>query len=201
MPTRHPSTYSMVLAMVGDISAWILAILIAGSLRSESLLNGIPLGWLLLLGLAAAAVQSSVGYFSRLYRGKFHYGVFHEMKSLILATTATGLVVSGLALALGSATGMPRSTGLLAAPLALVLQFGLRYVTRLRVESQIGERTDDQRILVYGAGFLGSSIVRRLQTDAQTTMHPVGFIDDDPSKRGLTIHGVRCWAGSRISRR
>lgn len=195
MPTRHPSTYSMVLAMVGDISAWILAILIAGSLRSESLLNGIPLGWLLLLGLAAAAVQSSVGYFSRLYRGKFHYGVFHEMKSLILATTATGLVVSGLALALGSATGMPRSTGLLAAPLALVLQFGLRYVTRLRVESQIGERTDDQRILVYGAGFLGSSIVRRLQTDAQTTMHPVGFIDDDPSKRGLTIHGVPVLGG------
>lgn len=195
MPSRHPTRVSSLLAFTGDAVAWLLAVLTAGSLRSESLLQSIPLGWLLLLTAVAVSLQCAVGYVTRLYRGKFHYGVFHEMKSLILVTLSVGVVIAIVSLAFGTDTGVPRSTGILATPLALVLQFGLRYVSRLRHESRISAGSDSQGTLVYGAGFLGSSIVRRLQTDPQTSLHPVAFVDDDKSKHGLTVHGVPVLGG------
>ncbi|WOO96334.1 nucleoside-diphosphate sugar epimerase/dehydratase [Micrococcus terreus] len=193
MPSGQLSTAAR--AVIGDVSSWIISILIAGSLRSESFLEGVPFGWLLLIGLGAAALQALIGYATRLYRGKFLYGAFHEMKTLIMVTLCTGVVVSVFTVLLGELLGVARSAGILGTPLALVFQFGLRYLSRLRSESRITAPTDAQRALIYGAGYLGSSIVRRLQTDARATITPVGLIDDDPAKRGLTIHGVPVLGG------
>jgi UDP-GlcNAc:undecaprenyl-phosphate GlcNAc-1-phosphate transferase len=50
--------------------------------------------------------------------------------------------------------------------------------------------TNATRLLVWGAGDLGAALVRKLLDAPEEGLVPVGFIDDDPSKRGRKIHGV-----------
>jgi FlaA1/EpsC-like NDP-sugar epimerase len=47
------------------------------------------------------------------------------------------------------------------------------------------------RVLVYGAGHGGALVARELLQNEALDRFPIGFIDDDPAKRGLRIEGLR----------
>ena len=47
-----------------------------------------------------------------------------------------------------------------------------------------------RRVLVYGAGAFGQTLVREMRANAKWNMNPIGFIDDDPAKRHRWIVGV-----------
>lgn len=57
------------------------------------------------------------------------------------------------------------------------------------------------RAVVYGAGELGQLLVRRLRTHADGRRYRVvGFLDDDSSKHGLTVHGIKVVGGRGVLR-
>ena len=57
------------------------------------------------------------------------------------------------------------------------------------------------RAVVYGAGELGQLLVRRLRTHVDGRRYRiVGFLDDDPRKRGLTVHGIKVVGGRNVLR-
>jgi FlaA1/EpsC-like NDP-sugar epimerase len=45
--------------------------------------------------------------------------------------------------------------------------------------------------LLIGAGSAGAEAVKQIMADPQLGIQPVGFLDDDPQKRGLVIYGTR----------
>lgn len=47
------------------------------------------------------------------------------------------------------------------------------------------------RILIIGAGSAGEQIGREMVTQNRSEYFPVGYIDDDPAKRGVNIHGIK----------
>jgi UDP-GlcNAc:undecaprenyl-phosphate GlcNAc-1-phosphate transferase len=47
-----------------------------------------------------------------------------------------------------------------------------------------------RRVLVYGAGQFGQTLVREMRANALWNMNPVAFIDDDPMKARRWIMGV-----------
>jgi FlaA1/EpsC-like NDP-sugar epimerase len=57
-----------------------------------------------------------------------------------------------------------------------------------------------KRVLIVGAGDAGATVAKELRTRTRLGMQPVGFIDDDPNKRGHLIHGVKV-VGNRAGMR
>lgn len=57
--------------------------------------------------------------------------------------------------------------------------------------------THGERVLIYGAGRLGEWILRELLENHTLGLHAVGFIEDDPCRRGVAIHGLRVLGSSR----
>lgn len=55
-----------------------------------------------------------------------------------------------------------------------------------------------QRILIVGAGDAGEAVWRELNRVDSSQNYVVGFIDDDRSKHGLTIHGVQVMGSADI---
>ncbi len=87
---------------------------------------------------------------------------------------------------------IPRSLGALDFLLTLAAVGGTRFAVRLAAryrQRSLGMR-GEQPVLVIGAGDAGQMIVREMQANPRLGMIPVGFVDDDPRKQGLRIHGV-----------
>lgn len=174
-----------------DALAWVVALAIAQLLRFDLDISQVALGPLVIAGLVTAGLQFIVGWGFFLYRGRHPYGSFGEVRALmwtlVIVTALVGLPVA----IFGLEWSIPRGTVFLAMPIAFVMMGGARYTKRLVVERTIEYGDGVERALVYGAGYLGSVIVRRMRTDRHSPFIPVGLIDDDPAKRHVELDGVR----------
>ena len=174
-----------------DAIAWVLAIVLAVIFRWDFDFDSISWRPLAILCLAAAIMQLPAGWLLYLYRGRHPYGSFAEVRALLFAVFLVAIIV-GLPIALwGTAWRIPRSAVFIALPVAFILMGAVRYVKRLLVERSTKPDNGAERVLVYGAGYLGSSIVRRMLTDRRSPYLPVGLIDDEALKRHVWFDGVR----------
>ncbi len=73
------------------------------------------------------------------------------------------------------------------------LSFGVRVASRLRgvLLMKHSHRSDKERVIIVGAGAAGMSILRELQNTDKIGYLPVAVLDDDPSKLGMYICGVK----------
>ncbi len=79
--------------------------------------------------------------------------------------------------------------------LALVMLVGVRVVARAIHEGRPlaafrGVREGERGVLIVGAGDGGRLVLREIVRNRELGLAPVGFLDDDPRKRGLRIDGV-----------
>ncbi len=79
--------------------------------------------------------------------------------------------------------------------LMLGLMAGSRLVARLLHDrGRLGQRgvaRGARSVLIVGAGDGGRLVLREIMRNPGLGLRPVGFVDDDPAKRGLRIDGVR----------
>lgn len=71
----------------------------------------------------------------------------------------------------------------------LILVSFSRFFFRLLDEWVSRENRRGKPALIYGAGIGGQMLVREIETNDNLGLSLVGFIDDDPRKKGKTIHG------------
>ncbi len=174
-----------------DAIAWITALVLAIVLRFDLELQQVS--WVPLAFVCAAAilVQLIVGWLFFLYRGRHPYGSFSEVLALVWVVLAVGAVVGIPVVVFGNLWHIPRSTVLFAIPIAFVLMGGVRYLKRMVTEGLVRPDEDAEKALIYGVGYLGGVIVRRMRTDRNSPYVPVGLIDDDPLKKNVWLHGVK----------
>jgi len=80
--------------------------------------------------------------------------------------------------------------------LALSALVGLRVLARALRERRVqgafrGVREGERGVLIVGAGEGGRLVLREIARNRELGLAPVGFLDDDPRKRGMRIDGVK----------
>ncbi len=178
------------LAAVVDGLAWTFGVVLAIALRFEFMMDA--RGWIatIVLALSAGVIQMAVGFATALYRGRFTYGSFDEVRAVALIVVVEAVLLSLIVIPIGPIVGIPRGTLLLAFPFVLLLMFGVRYVARLAIERARKPGADAEAALIIGAGFLGDKLLANVTTDPSSPIRPVGLLDDDPAKRNLRLRGV-----------
>lgn len=179
------------LAMVHD-ALWVPLALVAAYLVRFNL-EGIPEthyeGMWSLIAIALP-VQLACFWFFGLYRGIWRFASIPDLERILKAVGAGVGVTFALHFLLLRLQDVPRSVILLY-PMFLVMGLsGTRLLFRwFKDHRPRFAREGTQRALIIGAGDAGDMLVRDLLL--RDKYDPVGFLDDDPGKRGRELHGVR----------
>jgi FlaA1/EpsC-like NDP-sugar epimerase len=85
---------------------------------------------------------------------------------------------------------LPRSVEVIDFMLTLILIAGARLLVRLIVERPSkGDRVPRHEVLIVGAGSGGQMVVREMRLNPALGATAIGFVDDDPRKRGMRMVG------------
>ncbi|WP_309108036.1 nucleoside-diphosphate sugar epimerase/dehydratase [Arthrobacter sp.] len=181
---------SRVLQYSVDAEAWVIAVVFAVLFRYDFVADRV--NWLSvgILSILAMLLQAVVGWAFALYRGRHRHGAFHEAQTLLGTVVVVATLLFGVNFYLLSAAGLPRSTALVALPVAFVLMGGSRYLQRIVSERRVRPLNSAERVLIYGAGQTGDYLVKRMLTDPGSPYRPVGLVDDDSDKRHLRLSNI-----------
>ncbi|MBA3442674.1 MAG: hypothetical protein H0T92_22700 [Pyrinomonadaceae bacterium] len=131
------------------------------------------------------------------YRGLWRYTSVDDLvviaKAVVLGSIASVLVV----LFTFRFAGFSRTVFVLDGLILLMMLAGSRMTFRLfRKLLPTASRRGGRRVLIYGAGDGGELLLRELLNNPEWQYAPIGFVDDDPLKKGTVIHGLRVFGGN-----
>jgi len=146
------------------------------------------------------AIRLIVFWAMGLFAGMWRYTGARDLVALVKATALSSLIYAGFIVIAGY-RNHPRSILIIDFLLTMIFVGGVRFMVRslwqiaATVTKGKPEEGEKRRILVVGAGNAGEMLVREMQRTHGGRFEPVGFVDDDRSKHGVSIHGVKVLGG------
>mgnify|MGYP001584406224 CR=1 FL=1 len=134
-------------------------------------------------------------YFNKLYSFSWAYVSASELVSLFFATTIAFIFLS-ITIYISSYFphfySFPRSTLFISYFLVFVFCGGVRLSKRiyLHITSKYLLKMKEKTLIV-GAGDAGEQILRGIMSSKNSPYNPAGFVDDNPVKKGIVIHGFK----------
>jgi FlaA1/EpsC-like NDP-sugar epimerase len=123
-------------------------------------------------------------------RGLWRYVGLHDLGRILWASIAGAFLFYGIVHLVLGQTQYPRSVIILTGLLSGLYLAGIRLTVRWFREWLQIISVSARRVLIVGAGRAGEVLVREMLSDPDYHYKPVGFVDDDPVKRRIKIHGV-----------
>lgn len=192
---KNPKFY---LVLFGDALIFALAHIAAYLFRFEFSLNPFyiqqiqsVLVWLIPLKLI---VFLSFG----LYRGMWRYISVRDFWFIAQATFVSTLLIMAIMLYINRFEGYSRAVFVIDGVLTFLFIGGLRMAIRLyftmyttsRISPVSFPKINFKKVLIIGAGAAGEKILREIIENYQLHYKVIGFVDDDPEKKGRSIHGI-----------
>jgi UDP-GlcNAc:undecaprenyl-phosphate GlcNAc-1-phosphate transferase len=131
------------------------------------------------------------GVYQRLWRGSRLGDVSVYVKAVTVGTVLTMLVI----LFIYRFRSFSRAVFVIYWGLMLIFLSFSRFFFRILDEWIVRENRNGKPVLIYGAGVGGQMVVREIETSNGCGRYLVGFIDDDPMKKGKKIDGYPVFGG------
>ncbi|HSK50593.1 MAG TPA: nucleoside-diphosphate sugar epimerase/dehydratase [Solirubrobacterales bacterium] len=193
---NHPVYRNRVMQLAADGLLVALAYYLAFRLRFLDEKHGMPDRYETLflqsVGFVVAG-KLAVFYAFGLYQKWWRYVSGRDFILILRAVVvASLLLVVVFAVARPFEHTLPRSVEVMDLMLTALLIAGARLAVRLIVERPSrGARLPKHEVLVIGAGSGGQMVVRELQLNPNLGATAIGFVDDDPRKRGMRMQGLK----------
>lgn len=131
-------------------------------------------------------------YYFRLYHFSWGFIGISELLRLIKAIVGDFILIGTILFFLRENIfgGFPRSVFLISAFLIFLTCGGIRFSKRA-AEEFFKKPSSGKKVLIVGAGNAGEQLLRNILSEAKDFYNLIGFIDDNPTKQGIFIHGLR----------
>ena len=144
---------------------------------------------------AVLAVKLVVFYCFGLVRGWWRYVGMSDLADITKAATLSSVILYPMVEFTHRSSGYPRSVLGIDWALTILVMGGARFAVRAYTEHAQSSALREGALIV-GAGQAGSAIVRELKLNPALHYRPIGFVDDDPTKLGIRIHGIKVLGSS-----
>jgi FlaA1/EpsC-like NDP-sugar epimerase len=191
---RFARRHLPVVHFIADSALWVLAIPTGVFLRYDFQIERIWQREVISAMVIAVGLQGAFGLLYGLYRRRWRYGTFDEVKIVALTALSVGVVMTVAWWNSGSVVSrpVPRSVPMLATGVSVLGQIAIRSMWRLYNERQNRPSGDHvERMVVVGAGEGAELVLRTLRTSSDAPYLVTAMLDDDPAKRNLRLSGVR----------
>jgi FlaA1/EpsC-like NDP-sugar epimerase len=126
---------------------------------------------------------------SGLYKDLWRYSSVSDLIKIVKSTTFGSIIFYIVVRYIFGDLSYPRSIYILDWGFLIMISGGSRLLIRIFRE-YMESQTSGKRTLIIGAGNAGEMIVRDMKHNPKFAYDPIGFIDDNRYKKGLSIHGV-----------
>jgi len=141
-----------------------------------------------------------------LYKGMWRYTGLVDLFNVLKATMTSSAIIILAILFIYRFEGFPRSIFILDWILTFIFISGIRVAIRLFLferergfsffrqfvskQSTNALGKPEKRLLIIGAGDAGEKMLREINDNPRLNYRVMGFLDDEPKKEGLKIHGI-----------
>jgi FlaA1/EpsC-like NDP-sugar epimerase len=194
---KHPVARQRLWQLAADAVLLALAYYLAFRLRFLETEGGVPEKYREMLAVSIGfVVVGKLLVFAAfgLYEKWWRYFRLPDFVEVVRASALSSLILLiVLYLLRPFDEAIPRSVLVTDFLLSTFMVGGARLLVRMVVERPDRRAGADQprQALVVGAGSGGQMVVRELQLNPTLDVQAIGFLDDDPRKRGIRLHGVK----------
>ena len=191
LPVNRHRVWQLVFDAVLIVAAWRLTFFLRFD-KSVPVYYRHLLDWQVVAMVVAIKLSVFVlfGFYNRWWRYVSTRDMWGAARGVTVASALTYLVL--YAFPPTHTSRLPRLVPVLDFLLLLAFVAGTRLLARTLIERPpAGIVARGKEVLIIGAGDAGQLMVREMQRNRQLHYTPIGFVDDDPRKRGDRIHGVR----------
>lgn len=144
------------------------------------------------MALVYTVIWIGIFYFFGLYKKLWQYASIGELVAIMGAVTvgAAAIIAYTYFVMAPPVLPMPRSVFLLTWLLNMVFIGGSRLAWRLFRDYAWLPTRGGKPVLIVGAGNAGAMVARELKSHYGNQYNLVGFVDDDPDKQYLHLHGI-----------
>jgi FlaA1/EpsC-like NDP-sugar epimerase len=192
---KNPKFYAMIFI---DVLLFVVAILSSYLLRFEFSLDRFYTDQMLSLMLWVIPLKTIIFFSRDLYKGMWRYTSVQDFWLLAQASLLSTVVTMTVILVMTRFEGYSRGVFIIDGFLTFLFTGGMRAAIRTFYSMRANQRTSFfsishspfTRVLIVGAGDAGEKILREIRGNERLHYDVAGFVDDDISKQGMSIHGV-----------
>ena len=192
---KNPKIYLMIFS---DVLIFASSIIISYLFRFEFSLSPFYIQQIKTVLLWIIPLKIIVFLFSGVYRGMWRYTSVRDFWLLARSCLLSTLLILAVILYMSGFKGYSRAIFIADGILTFLLVGGKLMAIRSyfagfanpKIREELFPKVHYKNVLIIGAGDAGEKILREIFENNQLHYKVIGFIDDDPRKKGRSIHGV-----------
>lgn len=191
--------YNFYVMFILDAVLFVFAHIGAYLFRFEMNLTPLLVSQIIMILPLAVIIKSSLFFFFGLYKGMWRYTGIVDILKLFKASFISSLLLVTIILFVHRFESFSRSVFIIDGILTFLFTGAFRLSIRMAFEQKmrkefsffrIKDRDKRKPVLIIGAGSTGEKTLREIMNNPDIPYRVLGFLDDDPKKKGQSIHGI-----------